>query len=63
MRAFLVVDIWTRKLQIVDRASAASLAQLDTDELEYVLDEEGACETNRYTIVDIIVKGESYRIS
>ncbi len=55
MRSFLVTDIWIRQSQIVDRAAVASFAQLDVDELEFVLDEESVCETYRYTIVDIFV--------
>jgi predicted HTH domain antitoxin len=58
MRAYLVCDIRTRQSKVVDLATAAKIAQLEPDELEYVLDEEGVCETDNHTIADIIVMAE-----
>ena len=54
MRAFVVTDIETRTTKIVDLNTAARLARLEADELDYMLGEEGICETDRYTIVDIV---------
>ena len=54
MRAFLVTDVTTHLSAIVDFNTAACFAKLEPCALEYVLGEEGVCETDRYTIVDIV---------
>ena len=55
MHAYLVSDIWNRTSEVVDLATAAKIARLEPHELEYVLDEEGVCETDNHTITDILV--------
>lgn len=54
MRAWLVVGIADQRSRILSRETAAKMLNLPLDEIQYTLDEEGVCETDQYTIVDII---------
>ena len=54
MRAYLVIDIRKRGSQLADLPTAARMAQLGPDELEFMLDEEGVCETDEHTIMNIV---------
>jgi hypothetical protein len=55
MLKYLVVDITTRQSQTVETCDdAARIAQLNSEELELEIDQHGVCETDQYTIVEIL---------
>lgn len=55
MLKYLVIDIVSGKSRIFDTPDhAAQIAQLKLEELELEFDQCGVCETDQYTIVEIL---------
>jgi len=55
MRVFLVTDIVKGTTRRMDAAQAARTVQIELDELEYLLAEDGLLEGDRYVIADALI--------
>jgi len=60
VRGYLVVDHKTKKSVVVDLDKASSITRVDQEDIEWAIENEGRCETERYTIAEILV-GECNR--
>ena len=55
MRKYLVINTKTKRSVTVDLEEAARISRLDPDDIEWALENEGLCQTERYTITETIV--------
>jgi len=55
MRKYLVINTKTKKSVTVELEEAARISRLDPGDIEWALENEGLCQTERYTITETIV--------
>jgi hypothetical protein len=55
VRKYLAIDHRTKKPTIVDLNEAARITGADSLDITWTLENEGLCETERYTIIEILV--------
>ena len=54
MHKYLVINVKTKASVTVDLEEAARISQLDPDDIEWVLENYGVCETEDHKIAEIV---------